>query len=104
MISDDAEATEILLRLGVLDKMRDPLSFPEGKAAFLGHKQHPTHWVLGCRFSGCENPADNGFVVFGWPKKDFPAEVMKIHVKEYFEGSGGYIAHTRSFKHDDQKN
>lgn len=87
-IVDYTEALELLLQLGLLDKIQDPSRLPEGRCAFLAHKNHPTHWILVGKFSGCANPKDNGLIIFGWIKTKWPKTVMREQVDDYSKSIG----------------
>ena len=77
-ITDDTIAKAILLELGMLGKIPDPVAFSQLLFVVAVH-WHPTHRLLLLRYNGYDNTADNGYVIMGWPKKYFSEE--KAHME-----------------------
>ncbi|MGD0615299.1 MAG: hypothetical protein ABSA69_07670 [Verrucomicrobiota bacterium] len=81
MITDDVEAKAILLRCGILDYLTNPRTLAKTHTGFCCHFDHPTHWILGTYHKDNPKPEDNGFVVFGWPKKSFSKTIIKDFIE-----------------------
>lgn len=91
-IRDDLEAQAFLLALGILDKLQNAraLADPgceEANTIFAAHFLHPTHWILACRFHGMEDPAENGFLIWAWPKNRWPRSTIKDFIDNQQLGS-----------------
>src|SRR5207249_2958590 len=66
---DEASAKAFLLERGLLGKVRGNRALAEN--AFAVDHDYPTHWVLALHIVTNANPAENGHIVFGWPKSRF---------------------------------
>ena len=85
-IQDDIEAQAFLLGIGILDKLPSAATLAksgseEAHTIFVSHYTHHTHWILACRFHGMEDPKENGFLVWGWPKNRWPRSTMKDFIE-----------------------
>jgi len=84
---DDAKCKVLFGELGMLDffsKSNEP------KLSVLTFRYHPTHWIVGLRWSGYPKPEENGYRVFCLPKQQLPEEGVKDFVRYVMETYGGY--------------
>ncbi len=80
-ITDDEAAREFLQRNDLLRTLEQECAFTHGVTACC-KLDHVTHWILAVRYDGHTNPADNGYIVFGWPKARFPKSVIDDQLRE----------------------
>ena len=66
-ITDDAEAKAIMLEYDVLDQVSRQTNSDDTISACIV-ENHPTHWLMCCRFWNNPNPAENGFALTAYPK------------------------------------
>ena len=87
-IRSDAKAKEFLFALGILDELAHDVTLADGGIApnqssmFVCFYDHPTHWILGCRFHDCPAEKENGFTVLAWPRNKYPAAVVEDFLSE----------------------
>lgn len=73
-VADDDSALAIIIHLGLLGDFPKYEGLSKSHSSLIKHVSHPTHWFIVARFSGHTNPADNGYVVYGFPKSQFTIE------------------------------
>ncbi len=77
----DEQVKAIALRYGLTDLLDEEtaLQHPSGIADITMRLfgNHPTHWLMLARFVGSLNPADNGYAMWGWPKKFYTEDEVK---------------------------
>jgi hypothetical protein len=84
IITDDAMCQTFLVAEGLLTKLSRelpeaadlPAAGDEAQTVICKHHTHATHWILAMALYDNKNPGGNGFIIIGWPKKKWPAEVM----------------------------
>ena len=84
---DDARCKALLGELGMLELF--PRS-DEPSLSVITFQHHPTHWIVGLRWSGYLKPDENGYRVFFLPKHQFQEEGVKDFVRYVMESYGGY--------------
>lgn len=70
-ITDQAEASQILQECGLLERLERvsrPANHTGEWMTSLPWLKHPTHWLVAVVYSGFENAAQNGYVVYCVPK------------------------------------
>lgn len=80
VIRADAEAIAAIMRLKVFDKLAHTLSLSEGAILFHKVLSHKKSWIVAMRYCGFKKTEENGYLVVGWPKKEFPASVMDEYI------------------------
>ena len=98
---DNAVVERILLQLGVRERFEFPADI-EINTFFYSMDDHPTHWLLAARFRDFPDPADNGFMLIGWPKSVFSAKEAKKAAAE-FASNDGRFKPERTFIYEERK-
>jgi hypothetical protein len=79
---DDAKCKALLGELGMLEHFTRS---NEPELSALTFRNHPTHWIVGVRWSGYRKPRQNGYQVFGLPKQPVTEEGVKDFVQHVME-------------------
>ena len=74
---DDAKCKALLGELGMLEHFTRS---NEPELSALTFRNHPTHWIVGVRWSGYPKPRQNGYKVFCIPKQHVTEEGVKDFV------------------------
>lgn len=70
-VVDNNDAIAILVENGLLGGFPKYEGKSEGHVSVIRHVSHPTHWLLAIRYAGFSDPADNGHVIYGFPKNQY---------------------------------
>jgi hypothetical protein len=96
-VTDDESALALITHWGLLGDFLKYEGLSNSHMGLVKHVGHPTHWFVAVRFAGHTNPADNGYVVYGFPKSQFPIKYVMEHIamleKQHGDGSGDAVSH-----------
>jgi hypothetical protein len=84
---DDAKCKTFLGELGVLECLARS---NEPNLSVLTFPNHPTHWIVGLRWSGYPKPEQNGYRIFCLPKQQATEADAKKFVQYIMDTYGGY--------------
>lgn len=104
ILSDDQQVRAILLHLGVLNDFSEDCGFSGERLLLRTYKNHASHWLLAVRFSGFSVPSENGFILHGWPKGDFPESVLVFHLDQYKRNHARFVIDERRVRSGGEKN
>lgn len=80
VITDDDAALEIIMGLGVFDKVSKAVALGQRTTVFHKISWHTKFWILVGRYHGFEQTAENGWLVAMWPKSKFAATEMDRYI------------------------
>ena len=86
LITEDTDAQSIMLQLGVLDKISHKTDLTDTTSVCVVDN-HPTHWCLCARIWDNPNPAENVFMVIGFPKATVDRLTVEMQMQSYLAGS-----------------
>jgi hypothetical protein len=76
-VDDDETAIRILAHEGLLGEFSGYTGAAKAYVAVIKHVDHPTHWLVAVCFGGeTENPADNGYRIYGFPKTQYSIDYI----------------------------
>lgn len=67
----DPDALAIIAQEGLLGDFPDTSGSTAMHNALVRYDEHPTHWIVAVRQVGQPSPAYNGYIVFGFPKREY---------------------------------
>jgi hypothetical protein len=86
--SEDAKCKALLGELGMLEHFTRS---NEPELSALTFRNHPTHWIVGMRWSGYPKPKQNGYKVVCIPKPHVTEEGVKDFVQYVMETNGACV-------------
>jgi hypothetical protein len=92
----DAKAEALLLSLGVLTKFRT-LEEDQPRTQVVLYTTHPTHYIFARRFSGMDDPKENGYVAICFAKSKFTKAKFELVVARALDQGSQSIEETRGF-------
>ena len=99
-VSEDEDATALLLELGLFDKLKkesaESRAFSATGSAAVFHQLFSTHWICAVCFHGSIKKEDDGFLVLCLPKSSHSLSQAQKEYQEFMSADGGYIARSHT--------